>query len=57
MQTNFCMSEYHALVEVVMRNKNGPISLVNSPTNRLSPSKKTSMEKKIPDAILLISVK
>ena len=47
----------HALVEVVMRNKNDPSSLLNSPTNFQSPSKKTAMEKKIPDAILLISVK
>ena len=57
MQANFECPNIHALVEVVMRNKNGPISLLNSPSNRQSSSKKTSIEKKNPDAILLISVK
>ena len=57
MQANFECPNIHALVEVVMRNKNGPISLLNSPSNRQSSSKKTFTEKKNPDAILLISVK
>ena len=57
MQANFECPNIHALVEVVMRNKNGPISLLNSPTNRQSSSKKASIEKKIHDAISLVSVK